>query len=132
VQHFGMRIGESQALDVRGAVAVLVQQMQVSAGAAVDEQWLELLARLVTLQVTVICKVFRRVLVEVGVDVLRCLLAADAETLYQMTRGQTAFSPGDRLYQAVTQGQIPADLADRLLAFHTRLICWKTLQATIG
>src|SRR3546814_13780447 len=55
----------------------------LGAGAAVDEQRLEAFGRLVALQVAVICQVFGRMFVQVGVDVLRCLLAADAETLHQ-------------------------------------------------
>ncbi|MOA57829.1 hypothetical protein D3C78_1820850 [compost metagenome] len=49
----------------------------------------------------VIFEVFRRVLVDVGVDVLRRLLAADAEALHQVIRGQAAFPPGHGLDQTI-------------------------------
>ena len=62
-------------------------------------------------------------LVQVGVDVFGGLLPADAETLHQMAGGQATFPPGNRLDQPVTQCQIPANLTDRLLAFHARPIC---------
>ncbi|MNJ77324.1 hypothetical protein D3C77_747960 [compost metagenome] len=57
-------------------------------------------------------------LADVGVDVLGRLLAADAEALHQVARGQAAFPPGDRFDQAVAQGEVPADVAERLFPFH--------------
>ncbi|MCY1373878.1 hypothetical protein D9M69_611770 [compost metagenome] len=86
---------------MRGPVVILVHQMQIGAGAVVYKQRLELLAGYVPLQVLVICQVFRRMLADVGVDVLGCLLPADTKALYQVSRCQPAFPPGHRLDQAI-------------------------------
>ncbi|MDT4831952.1 hypothetical protein FQZ97_654840 [compost metagenome] len=93
---------------MRGALMILIEQVQIGAGAVVDEQRLESAARYVPLQMLVVFQVLRRVFVDVGVDVFRRLLAADAEALHQVIGGQTAFPPGHRLDQAVAQRQIPA------------------------
>ncbi|MNR28602.1 hypothetical protein D3C85_1459310 [compost metagenome] len=113
-----MGIGQGQALDMRGALVVLVEQVEVGVRAVVDEQGAELPARDVALQVLVICQVFGRMFADVGVDVLGRLLAADAEALHQVVGGQAPLPPDHRLDQAVAQGQVPAHMFDRLLAFH--------------
>jgi hypothetical protein len=64
---------------------------------------------------------------DVGVDVLGRLLAADAEALHQVSRGQPAFPPGNGLNQTIAKCQVPADLFDGLLAFHTLSMCANTL-----
>lgn len=107
-QDLGVCIGQCQALDMPGALMVLVEQVQVGAGAVVYEQRLEAAARDVPLQMLVIFQVLRRVFVDVGVDVLRRLLTADAEALHQVIGGQAALSPGHGLDQVIAQGQIPA------------------------
>ncbi|MNG22200.1 hypothetical protein D3C84_1066590 [compost metagenome] len=65
--------------------------------------------------------------IDVGVDVFRGLLAADAEALDQVTRGQPAFPPGDGLDQTIAKCQVPAHLFDGLLAFHIRSMWLNTL-----
>lgn len=40
-QYFGVRVGQGQAFDVRGAVVILVEQVQVGTGAVIDEQRFE-------------------------------------------------------------------------------------------
>ncbi|MCY1421098.1 hypothetical protein D9M71_367420 [compost metagenome] len=107
-QYLCVCIGQCQALDMRGALMVLVEQVQIGAGAVVDEQRLEASARDVPFQMLVIFEVLRRVFADVGVDVLRRLLAADAEALHQVIGGQAALPPGHCLDQAIAQGQIPA------------------------
>jgi hypothetical protein len=64
------------------------------------------------------CKVFGRMLGDVGIDVLGCLLTADAETLHQVSRGQPAFPPCDGFNQSIANGEASTDLRDGLLAFH--------------
>jgi len=64
---------------------------------------------------------------DVGVDVLGRLLAADAEALHQVSRGQPALPPGNGLNQTIAKCQIPADLRDRLFAFHDSSMCADTL-----
>ncbi|MNQ65458.1 hypothetical protein D3C85_799130 [compost metagenome] len=118
LEHLGMGIGQGQAFDMRCALVVLVEQVKVGVAAVVDEQRTELFARDVALQVLVICQVFGRVFADIGIDVLGCLLPADAETLHQMVGGQAPLPPDHRLDQAVAQGQVPAHMFDRLLAFH--------------
>ncbi|MNN40710.1 hypothetical protein D3C81_1547930 [compost metagenome] len=103
-----MGVGQGQAFDVWCALVVLVEQVQVGAGTVIDEQRLELPRRYVAFDLLVVHQVFRRVVVDVGVDVLRRLLTADAEALHQVIGGQAAFPPGHGLDQAIAQGQIPA------------------------
>ncbi|MNC47158.1 hypothetical protein D3C75_962040 [compost metagenome] len=112
---------------MRSAFVVLVEQVQIGAGAVVDEQWRERLAGHVAFYFFVICKVFRRMFRDVGVDVLGRLLTADTEALHQVSRGQTAFPPGDGLDQTIAKCQVPAYLLDGLLAFHTLSMCAITL-----
>ncbi|MNO66851.1 hypothetical protein D3C76_576500 [compost metagenome] len=126
-QHPGMRIGQCQPVDVRGPLIVLIKQVQVGAGAVVDEQRLELLAWYIALELLVICQVFGRMFGDVGIDVLRRLLAADAKALHQVARGQPAFPPGNGLDQTIAKCQVPAYLLDGLLAFHTLSMCAITL-----
>ena len=66
--------------------------MQVGAGAVVNEQWLEVAARHIPLQMLVVFQVLRRVVGDVGVDVLRRLLAADAKAteLWIQNQGNSA------------------------------------------
>ena len=132
VRHFqypGVRIRQSQSVDVRGALIVLVEQVQVGAGAGavVDEQRLEMLARHIALELLVICQVFGRMFGDVRVDVLRRLLAADAKALHQVARGQPAFPPGNGLDQVIAKCHAPAYSLDGLLAFHTLSMCAITL-----
>lgn len=54
---------------MRGTVVILVEQVQIGAGAIADEQWLELPAGYVPLQMLVVFQVLRRVIGDVGVDV---------------------------------------------------------------
>ncbi|MNH39396.1 hypothetical protein D3C79_1005600 [compost metagenome] len=101
----------------------LIQQLQIGIGAVVDEQRLELLAGYITLQLLVICKVFRRMLADVGIDVLGGLLAADAKALHQVARGQAALPPGHGFDQAIAKCQVPADLVYLLSTFHGPSMC---------
>ena len=64
---------------------------------------------------------------DLGIDVLGGLLATDAKALYQVARGQPAFSPGNGLDQTIAKCEVPAYLLDGLLAFHTRSMCAITL-----
>lgn len=64
---------------------------------------------------------------DVRVDVLGRLLAADAEALDQVSRGQPALPPGNGLDQTIAKCQVPANLLDGLLAFHTLSMCANTL-----
>ncbi|MNE59624.1 hypothetical protein D3C80_1547320 [compost metagenome] len=114
------------------ALVVLVEQVQVGAGAVIDEQRLELLAWHVALEVLVVVEVAGGVLAQVAVDVLRGLLAADAETLHQVPGGQAAFPPGHGFDQAIAQGQIPANACHRLLALHACCSCAKTLPVRVN
>lgn len=122
-----MGIGQSEPVDVRGAFVVLIQQVQIGASAVVNEPRPEMLARDIALYLLVICKVFGRMFVDVGVDVLGGLLAANAEALHQMPCGQPAFLPGNGLDQTIAKCQIPTDLLDVLLAFHAPSMCLNTL-----
>ena len=64
---------------------------------------------------------------DVGVDVLGCLLMADAEALHQVHRGQPAFPPCDGFDQSVAKGEVPTDLRDGLIAFHVASMRANTL-----
>ena len=64
---------------------------------------------------------------DVGVDVFRRLLATDAKALDQVSRGQPALPPGNGLNQTIAKCQLPADLRDRLFAFHDPSMCADTL-----
>nr|GFD18038.1 hypothetical protein [Tanacetum cinerariifolium] len=97
----------------------LVQQVQIGVGAVVDEQRFEVRARYVALQLLVICKIFRRMVIDVRIDVFRRLLTTDPEALDQVSRGQPAFPPGNGLDQTVAKCQIPPNLLDVL---RTRLV----------
>ncbi|MNI51754.1 hypothetical protein D3C73_1064940 [compost metagenome] len=126
-QHPGMRISQCQPVNVWGTFIVLVKQVQIGAGAVVDESRLELLARYIALDLLVIRQVFGRMFCDVGIDVFRRLLAADAKALHQVARGQPALPPGNGFDQTIAKCQVPAYLLDRLLAFHTLSTCANTL-----
>ncbi|MNG37605.1 hypothetical protein D3C84_1250150 [compost metagenome] len=64
---------------------------------------------------------------DVRIDVFRRLLAADAEALNQVPRGQPAFPPDNGLDQTIAKCQVPADLCDGLFAFHNPSMCANTL-----
>ncbi|MNO77081.1 hypothetical protein D3C76_681790 [compost metagenome] len=75
----------------------------------------------VALQVLVVDQIFGRMLIDVGVDVLGGLLAADAEALHQMIRRQASFPPSDSFNQLVPQRQIPAHSCNSTCPFHEAL-----------
>ncbi|MNI73704.1 hypothetical protein D3C73_1297300 [compost metagenome] len=112
---------------MRSSLVVLIKQVQIGTGAVVNEQRFELRARDVALELLVICQVSGRMFIDVGIDVFRRLLAADAEALHQVSRGQPALPPGNGLNQTIAKCQIPADLFDGLLAFHNLSMCANTL-----
>ncbi|MCY1528432.1 hypothetical protein D9M68_635370 [compost metagenome] len=111
---------------------VLVEQVQVRTRTVVDEQRLEMLAGDVALEVLVVLQIPWRVRGNVGVDVLRGLLATDAETLHQVVGGQTPLPPGHGFDQSIVQGEIPAHVLNALLAFHRSPICSKSLPVRVN
>ena len=70
------------------------------AGAVIDEQRFELLTRYIALALLVICQVSGRMFIDVGIDVLGCLLAADIEGVAQVIGSQPAFPLQHYLQQA--------------------------------
>ncbi|MCY1370565.1 hypothetical protein D9M69_576630 [compost metagenome] len=111
---------------------VLIEQVQVRTRTVVDEQRFEMLAGDVALEVFVVLEIPWRVGGNVRVDVLRGLLATDAEALHQVVGGQTPFPPGHGFDQSIAQGQIPAYLLNALLAFHRDSICSKSLPVRVN
>ncbi|MNJ60866.1 hypothetical protein D3C77_566270 [compost metagenome] len=98
-----MGIRQLQPFDMFGALIVLEQQVQIGADAIVDKARLEGFRRYVAFELLVICQVSGRMLGDVGVDVLRRLLATDTKALHQVAGGQAAFPPGHGLDHTIAK-----------------------------
>ncbi|MNJ46810.1 hypothetical protein D3C77_419490 [compost metagenome] len=110
VTQIHQREGQYPGLVLALMLFLPVQQHQVLIHLALAKTGGELSGRFVSLQPFVIHQPLWRIVVEVEVDISRCLLTADVECGAEVIGGEAAFPLQHDFQQAKAQGLIPGEL----------------------